>query len=183
MLKKNIVFISTMLLAGFALSVSAQTAGTPVTTSTRKEEARPISTTSDNRAKRLEAARRELTKTIERLNAALDRVQTLADRTNSRLLKLSTEGGNVAVSRKYLADAKVKLDEARAKIAIAKAAGDAALTATQPSKNNAAMKKVESFVKDATKTIQAAQNLVAKAISNLKPGYNRQPSTTTKSTN
>lgn len=180
MLKKNIVFISTMLLAGVALSVSAQTAGTPVTTTERKEDTRTISTTSS--AKRLEAARKQLTMTTARLNAALDRVQTLADRTNSRLLKLSTEGGNVAVSRQYLANAKVKLDEARAKIAIAKAAGDAALTATQPTKNNAAMKKVESFVKDATKTIQAAQNLVAKAIANLKPGYNKQ-STTTRSTN
>lgn len=162
-----------MLLAGIALTANAQTAGTPVTTSTRKEEARPISTT-DNRAKRVESVRKELAKTITRLNAALDRVQTLADRTNSRMLKLSTEGGSVAVSRKYLADAKVKLDEARAKIAIAKAAGDAALTATQPAKNNAAMKKVEGFVKDATKTIQAAQNLVAKAIANLKPGYKKQ---------
>lgn len=168
-----------MLLAGVALSVSAQTAGTPVTTTTRKGEARSVSTTNDNRAKRVESARKELSKSIAQLNAALDRVQTLVDRTNSRILKASTEGVSVAVSKKYLADAKMKLDEAHAKIAIAKAAGDAALTATQPTKNNAAMKKVEDFVKDASKTIQAAQNFTAKAISNLKPGYNKQSTTKT----
>lgn len=119
-------------------------------------------------APRLQAATKQMAIAINQLNAALSRVQTLWDRTASRLDKLTIQKINVAVSRKYLADAKLKLDESRAKIAIAKAAGDAALSINQTSKGTTAMRNVEALIKDATKTITTAENLISKSVSNIK---------------
>lgn len=117
---------------------------------------------------RLQAEQRQMATTVKRLNAALTRVQTLWDRTASRLDKLALQKIDTSISRKYLADAKLKLDEARAKIAIAKAAGDAALSINQTSKGTAAMKSVNTYINDATKTITAAENLISKSVSNIK---------------
>lgn len=197
-MKKNIIIVSAILYAGIAFSATAQAAAPkPIggdkdshgcltaagyswneakKDCTRSWEDAKVSTGTPGQivssAARAENIRKQITLTIARLNAAIDRVKTLADRTESRILKLSTEKVNVSVSRKFLADARVKLDEARAKVAITKAAADAALTAS-PSKNSAAMKKVDAYVKDTSSVIRDAEKLVSRAISNLKPGSNK----------
>jgi hypothetical protein len=138
------------------------------TTSATKVKTPTSSTTA-----RLQAAQKQMATTVNQLNAALTRVQTLWSRTSSRLDKLTLQKINVTTPRKYLADSKLKLDEARAKIAIVKAAGDAALSINQTAKGTAAMRSVEAMVKDATKTITAAETLISKSISSIKPGVNK----------
>lgn len=128
-------------------------------------------------ARRLANARREVAKVVAHLGAAADRVQKLSDRVSSHLDKLAAAGRDVTVSRKYLADAKIKLDESRTKILALKTAAEAAFTAQTPKKPGI-MKNIEVLAKDAAKTIDGAHRLVAKSISNIKPGLNVERSAT-----
>lgn len=235
-MKKNIVIVSSVLFASFALVASAQTRlGGPIERPTfcggiaaircttgyscklsgtypdaggvcvkntesgkpEKEnyseasssEARRASSTeerlkAEDRAKimRLENARRQVATAVKRLNAAIDRIQKLSDRAASRLDKLSAQGGNVTVSHNFLAAAKTKLDDARTQVAAIQAAS-ATMVASSTPKQMPVMKNIERLVNNAAKTIQAAQHLVAQAISNIKPGENRpKPATSTATT-
>ncbi len=126
--------------------------------------------------KRLEIAKKHAELVGARLDAAIARVQKLADRVGMSLDKLTTQGINVAVARAKLADAKVKLDAARVKVAQVKTATLAALASEAPREE---MKKVEALVKEAIKSIQGAHRSVAEAIASVKPGVNKLRATTT----
>lgn len=140
--------------------------------------------------KRFAVARKQTELVTKRLEAAIARVQKLSDRVSERLNKLETEGVNVSVSRSHLANAKVKLEEARTKTAAVKLAIEtiyANATATSGAATTTpkhVFKDVQGLVKDATKSIQEAHRDVALAISNVKPGLNKpRPATTTATTN
>jgi len=125
----------------------------------------------DNQAvERKEAAKKQSMVIVQRIDTAIVRVQKLAERTASRIDKIAAQGGDVTISRGHLANAKVKLDEARAKSAVIKSAIDAALSSQNPKDS---IKSIEPLIKDITKVIQGAQHNVSLAISTLKPGENR----------
>lgn len=136
----------------------------------------------DEQTKRVDEARKEVSKIITHLNAAIDRVQKLSDRTVTRINKVSAEGGDVTASKKYLASAAVKLSEARAKVLTIRTTADAALVPGQAAKDKNIMKKLEVLVRDTTKTIDAAHRLVAQAVSSIKPGLNKPRATSTAAT-
>src|SRR3989344_3663529 len=134
--------------------------------------------------KRLEIARKQTELVTKRLEAAIERVQKLSDRVTERLNKLEAEGVNVTVSRGHIAEAKVKLEEARTKNAAVKLAIEtifASATASTTPKDS--FKKVQELVKDTVRSIQEAHRHVALAISSVKPGLNKpRPATTTPAT-
>ena len=134
--------------------------------------------------KRLEIARKQTELVTKRLEAAIERVQKLSDRVTERLNKLEAEGVNVTVSRGHIAEAKVKLEEARTKTAAVKLAIEtifASATASTTPKDS--FKKVQELVKDTVRSIQEAHRHVALAISSVKPGLNKpRPATTTPAT-
>lgn len=129
--------------------------------------------------KRLEIARKQTELVSTRLVAATERVQKLSDRVSTTLITLEGKGVDVAVARAHIADATVKLDEARTKVAGVKLAIETAFVGATPKES---MKGVQDLVKDTAKTIQDAHDAVAKAISSIKPGQNRAQATTTTGT-
>lgn len=148
----------------------------------------------EQQKKRLEKASKKMEMVSKRLEIAIERVQKLSDRVAERLTKLEADGVITTVSRGHLAEAKAKLDEARAKssavklsIKTALSAGASATASSTAQKN--VMKDVEEAVKSATKVIQEAHKHVALAISTVKPGQNKPhvatstvPTTTTATT-
>lgn len=139
----------------------------------------------EQKKERLEKASKKMEVVDKRLDAAIARVQKLSDRVSERLTKFEAEGVNVTVSRGHLAEAKVKLDEARTKAATVRLSIETALasgvSSTTPSaERKDVMKNVQEAVKGAAKIIQEAQRHVALAISSAKPGLNKpRPATTT----
>lgn len=131
--------------------------------------------------KRLEVAHKQADLVNNRLQAAIERVQKLSDRVGAALDKFAAQGVDVTVSRGHLADAKIKLDEARTKAAAVKLAIETAfsnITASSTPKDS--MKNAQELVKDTVKAIQDAHGKVAEAISSIKPGQNKpRPATTT----
>lgn len=128
--------------------------------------------------KQREAAKKQAAMIMNRIDAAIDRVQKLSDRTSARLDKFASTGVNVSSSRGHLAEAKMKLDEARAKSAVIKTAIDAALASQTPKDS---MKSVETLVKNETKVLQDAQRHVSQAISSIKSGRDNERHATTTS--
>ncbi|MBI5798729.1 MAG: hypothetical protein HZB10_02255 [Candidatus Yonathbacteria bacterium] len=141
-------------------------------------------------------AQKQIELAVKRLNAAIARVQRLSDRVAERLNKLEKEGYTVTASRAYLAEAKVKLDDARAKVEAIKTASlpivASTATSTEVSVDTTttpatvtpkqALKNVQAIVKDITKVIQSAHNSVARAISSIKPGQNKPTHVATSTT-
>ncbi len=165
-MNKKILLVGVALFAGFALTANAQIASTTAV--------KPAATTKGA------TSSKPLPLAISRLYAAIDRVQTLADRTKSRIDKLTAQQIDERISLKYLADARLKLDEARAKVAIAKAAQSSIADVGGRPANSTAMKNAQSFITDATKLISDAERLVTRAVSNIKPGQNKPAATTPK---
>ncbi len=126
--------------------------------------------------KRLEIAHKQAELVNKRIEAAIERVQTLTNRLSTSLNNLSTKGVNVDASRAKLAEATAKLDIARAKAAEIKLATEATFASETPKE---ALKEVQGLVKEGTTIIQAAHKNVAEAISLVKPGINKQATTTT----
>ena len=104
--------------------------------------------------------------TIDRLTTAIDNVHALLDQTSQKATRRLSHGINVSVSQKYLADAKLKLDEATAKTAIAKAALSAVSNTNLPA-SSTALKNIQNYITDATRLINNAQSLVNRAAANL----------------
>jgi hypothetical protein len=145
-----------------------------------KIDALRASSTEEN-MRRVNLVRKEVSMILLRINAAVGRVQGLSERVSTRLDKLATQGIDVSASRKDLVDARAMLDQARIKIAAIKASADTTFVNPVP-KGTKILKDLEVLVKDATKTMQSAQRLVAKSISDIKPGQNRDRPATTAST-
>lgn len=129
---------------------------------------------------RLDIAHKQTDIVNARLDAAIVRIQTLEDRTGVALTNLAAKGVNVDASRAKLTEAATKLDSARTQVAAIKLAFESAFASSTP---KIALDAVQPLVKEATKTIQAAHDLVAQAISLVKPGLNKErPATTTATT-
>ena len=140
----------------------------------------------EQKKKRLEIARKQTELINKRLEQAIARVQKLSDRVAERLTKLEAEGVTTTVSRGHLAEAKTKLDEARAKAAGVKVAIETAFagaiataSSTPGTAPKNAMKEVQGAVKEVAKLIQEAHKHVALAISTVKPGLNKPRTATT----
>lgn len=138
--------------------------------------------------KRFEQASKKAHAVVERLNAAIARVQKLSDRLSERLTKLEAEGVVTTSARAHLVEAKAKLSLATTQVASIKlsiettraAAATTTATTTVKTESKEAFKQVHEQVKEATKTIKEAHNHVALAISSVKPGQNKpRPATTT----
>lgn len=130
----------------------------------------------EQQKKKLEIAKKQAQLIGHRLDAAVGRVQKLADRVSSALDTLTAKGIDVSASRAALADSKIKLDEAHTKIVAVKSAIDTAFASATPKES---LKAVEPLVKEASQSIQDAHRSVAKAISSIKPGQNKATTTPT----
>lgn len=127
--------------------------------------------------KRIEVARKQTELVNKRLESAINRVQKLSDRISEKLSSLEKEGVDVSTPRLHIAEVKIKLDNARTKVAAVKLAVEAIFADTD---QKDAIKNVQTLVTDATIAIKDAHSSVAKAISSIKPGINKQvPATTT----
>ena len=125
---------------------------------------------------------KEMKHVVVRLEAAITRVLRLSDRVSERLTKLEVRGVNTTSSRAHLLEAKIKLDEARAKVAVIKLLIETTSTATSTTASTTAkskMKGIKIAVKDAKETIKEAHSHVALAISEAKPGDNDGSHSTT----
>lgn len=134
--------------------------------------------------KRFEHASKKAHAVVERLNAAIARVQKLSDRVAERLTKLEAEGVVTTAARAHLTEAKIALSLAATQTANIKLSIETTLagaaTSTTKTEAKEAFKQTHELVKDATKTIKEAHNHVALAISSIKPGQNKpRPGTTT----
>lgn len=134
--------------------------------------------------KRFEHASQKAGAVVERLNAAIARIQKLSDRVSERLTKLEAEGVLTAAARAHLVEAKASLALASTQVSSIKLSIETTLagaaTSTVKSESKDAFKQAHELVKGATKTIKEAHNHVALAISSIKPGQNKpRPATTT----
>jgi Mg2+ and Co2+ transporter CorA len=112
---------------------------------------------------------------IDRFTKAIEWLEKVTQRIESRIAKLKGEGADTSVSEKHVTDAKAQIVKAKEAIAKLPAAVDEALENTTL---RGAFAEVRTLVKDARDAIKSAHNLLVQAIRNLKPGFNRATSTT-----
>lgn len=118
---------------------------------------------------RFDAAHKQTDLVNARLSAAIDRIQTIIERTSTALDNYATQGVDVTASRASLADAATKLDTARTQAAAISLAIESAFASATP---KTGLDAVQPLVKGAIQTIQDAHRSIAEAISLVKPGLN-----------
>lgn len=111
---------------------------------------------------RTELFGRELTIVKARLKAGVERLETIANRIDSRIVKLDGAGANTT-------DAKTKLAEARTKIAKAKADIDLIVAPTTTPITKDQMNAVKALVETAKNSVKSAQDALNATVKILGP--------------
>lgn len=111
----------------------------------------------------------EIKKVVERFRAAIERLQKLAERIDSRIKKFEVAGADMTIP-------KAKLLEAQAKIDIAKVDVNAVLSfatnfsTTTGTTTKGVLDQAKGLAKAAERAIQAAQKALADTVASMKPG-------------
>lgn len=117
----------------------------------------------------------------ERFTAAIERLETLASRIDSRIVKMEAENIDVTKAKELMAVAKIKIETAKTSIAgidlESQVIVSSAATTTAAFKGDFQILKNQ--VGQAKKDIKAAHAALVDVVNNLKPGYNKAKSTTT----
>ncbi len=107
-------------------------------------------------------------KVVNRMNAALDRLMGIGDRIDSRIEKLGAAGANVTEVKQLREESKVKLGEAKVKIAGLKAAIEAEISTSTPANPGEGMQRIKTVVKEAEESLKAAHRSIVAVIESLK---------------
>jgi ABC-type transporter Mla subunit MlaD len=122
--------------------------------------------------------------TVERFNAAIDRLEKLAQRIDSRIGKLEAEGVNVSKAKELMVIAKLKIETA--KTSVSGISLQSELTASSTATSTAMIKKdfdgLRAQLDKAKTDIKAAHAALVDVVNNLKPGRNKTATSTATTT-
>ena len=119
-------------------------------------------------------------KVIERFNAAIERLDKISGRIESRIGKLEAEGVDESNAKGLLVIAKAKLDIARVSVANISIAVNNAITASSTLKMN--YPAVKNVVEKAKADLKNAHRALIDVVKNIKPGKNKNQTSTSTAT-
>ncbi|MDP3784992.1 MAG: hypothetical protein Q8R12_02860 [bacterium] len=161
MIKK---FIPILLATAFMVSQPLAALAQEGTTSPRQE--RQVEKKAKLEARRIQNIRKFFTQMGRRLEAAILRLEKMADKIASRIQKFEERSGNVSEAKAKLALAKAKIAEAKAAYADAKLKLEDALKSETP--KEAFAKVREGLVKGVVEKIKEAHQALIEAVRVLK---------------
>lgn len=141
------------------------------------KEERMASTTAQREEKRDAKILAYTEKMVERLTAALDRIDRLTERVSSRIAKFSASGANTVKASQLLVVAKEKAVKARAEVAKVMPAVIVALAGDTPKES---FKDAREVIKTAVEAIKSAHAALVDVIEELKGKKSDKATTTPK---
>jgi chromosome segregation ATPase len=125
----------------------------------------------DRKERMMKELKRQYDKMLKRIEATIQREETLMGKLNDRIAKIKAAGGTTAEAEKMTADAKVHIDAAKTDLASLKLS--ASTTAQTLSTTTNAVKKenldkMREIEKGIEKHLKEAHKLLEKAVGNLK---------------
>lgn len=125
-----------------------------------------------------------ITNTIERYEAAITRLEKLAQRIDSRIAKFEAEGVNVTKAKELMVIAKLKIETAKTSVSGINLQSE--LTASSTATTTVMIKKdfegLRAQLEKAKTDIKAAHAALVDVVKNLKPGQNRTATSTATTT-
>ena len=106
---------------------------------------------------------------IERFTAAINRLEKLSDRINSRIAKLEADGADMTKSKTLMVEAEAKIEVAKASVTLIKIDETASTTAALKTSFPDLKAKIEKAKSD----IKAAHAALVEVVISLKPGQAR----------
>lgn len=132
---------------------------------------RIASTSSARREKMKEELKKKFDRMIKRIEATIQRQETIMGKINARISKIKTGGGNTTEAEKFVSDAKTKIDTAKTDLQTLKttaASGAQDLSTTTDSVKKETLDKMRDVNKNIEKNLKEAHNLLEKALGSLK---------------
>jgi exonuclease VII small subunit len=116
-----------------------------------------------------ERLKKHIDQMIRKFNAAVERLEKLTQRIESRIAKLKAEGQNTTEAEGLVAQAKVQISLAKTDIANLPGAIESALSTTAPSTTpKILLREAQSLVEKIRKELTEAHSLLVKAITKIK---------------
>lgn len=153
----------------------------------KREEIRDkfASTTQMRREKMREFLKKHFEKMLKRIEATIQRQETILARINSRIQKIKTGGGNTTEAEKLTVEAKIKIDAAKVsfetlKTEVGNGVNDLSTTTDGVKKEN--MEKMRNSERTISKNLKEAHLLLEKALGSLR-GFSQMRTATSTQTN
>ena len=128
---------------------------------------------------RANAVEKIFVRTLDRFADAIERLEKLADRIESRLNKLSSDGTDTSALQVLLEKARGSLGEARATLEIAQKKYDEMINSTEPKSSFEAVKLA---IRDTKEKIKSAHKALVDVIVAIKPGQLKSTGNATSTT-
>ncbi|MFA6338543.1 MAG: hypothetical protein WCW87_00555 [Candidatus Paceibacterota bacterium] len=129
---------------------------------------------------RIEQNKKLLDQTIKKLTAAYERLKTLAERIDSRIKKLESQNIDETKSKTILAQANLKITDVEQKIHLFSTTTISTMlsNATTTESTKVVTKKIKDSTSVIKQELQDIQKLLADSVNSLKPGFNKNATTT-----
>jgi chromosome segregation ATPase len=177
------IFAATLITNLLILSIAAPALAQEPATDASQREIRREATLQDREerqeTRRVEAENRiraHIGAMLRRFNAAIDWLEKISERIESRIAKLKEDGVNTSEAEGYLNEAKTEIAEAKSAVSSLSEAAEEALSAESLRE---AFQRVRELVQTARESIKDAHAALIKAVRSLKPGINRGGETET----
>lgn len=138
----------------------------------------------ERRTSAVEAVKDRLNKfidnVVERFDAAIERLSKIADRLDSRMTKMEADGIDVSKAKDLMSVARIKIETAKTSISEISLQTQivASSTATTTAEVKASFDGIRSSIEKAKNDVKAVRAALSDVISNLKPGLNKQATST-----
>lgn len=131
-----------------------------------------IASTSEKRRENArEFLKKQFEKMLKRIEATIQRQETITAKINSRIEKIKTAGGNTTEAEKLTLEAKLKIDTAKTLFVTLKTSTEAGvqdISTTTESVKKETMEKMRKTTQEIEKNLRAAHLLLEKALGSLK---------------
>lgn len=139
----------------------------------RREDAKDrMASSSERRRERvMEEMKNKFDRMLKRIEATIQRQETIMGKINARISKIKTAGGNTAEAEKFTSDAKAKIDTAKTDLATLKSTANTGvqnISSTTDSVKKETLEKMRATEKNIEKNLKEAHNLLERALGSLK---------------